>query len=905
MSKSKRFFIIDGYAVLFRAHYALIRNPLITTYGLHTSALFGFSNQILKLIKDENPDYLACAFDTKGKNFRHVLYEKYKANRSEMPVEMQSQLPHLWEILERMRIPVFQKDGFEADDIIGSLASDAEKQGFSTYIVSGDKDFMQLVNDKTFLYSPGNKKNPGPVIYTSKMVERRWGVGPDKIIDLLGLMGDSSDNVPGVSGVGEKTASKLLCKYGTLENIYKNIESITNKRVYNGLKNGIEDAKLSKKLVTIVTSLDLSYDVKDLKTKSIDYKKCSEKFSELEFHALIKKLPSNNRQEKNKNKIDTDKNYKIILNRKELNDLIIKLEKSDIISFEIYSYSSSPICSEIIGISFSTKPNSGFYVPFSYYEKKENNFDEKSDLDYVMKKIEFLFLDINKKKIGHNIKFNSLILKKYDINVQGPHFDISIAAHLLNPDSRSIDLRSLSLDYLNYDKTSYEGLIGKGRERKTIDQIPLEKFAFYAAEVSDITLQLNYILQLKLEKSQLYNYFLKIEMPLVRVLIEMEYFGTFVDSKLLKKMSAQINKNLAKLRNSIFEVSEMEFNINSTQQLSNVLFDVLELPQLKKRSTAEGILKKLQKYHELPKMILEYRKYNKLKNTYVDSLPDLINNRTGRIHTTFNQTIAATGRLSSTKPNFQNIPARTGEGREIRKSFRAKDNSWKILSADYSQIELRIMAHLSQDKSLTNAFMNKEDVHSQTASNVFNVDITDVTPDMRRTSKIVNFGIMYGAGPFRMSQELGIPIKEASEIVRTYFLKYPGIQNYVNITIEKARKHKFVETILGRKRPVWNIRSNNNLHRKAAERMAINMPIQGSAAEMIKLAMISITENIKQMGMESKLVLQIHDELLFEFPVHEQDTLLKLVIDKMENAMKLSVPIIVDHGIGSNWHDAH
>ena len=905
MSQSKRFFIIDGYAVLFRAHYALIRNPLITTYGLHTSALFGFSNQILKIIKDENPDYLACAFDTKGKNFRHKLYEKYKANRSEMPDEMQSQLPHLWEILDKMRIPVFKKEGYEADDIIGSLATDAEKQGFSTYIVSGDKDFMQLVNDKIFLYSPGNKKNPGPIIYTSKLVEERWGVEPDKIIDLLGLMGDSSDNVPGVSGVGEKTASKLLRKYGTLENIFKNIERITNKRAYNGLKNGIEDAKLSKKLVTIVTSLDLSYNIKDLKIKSIDFKKCSEKFSELEFHALVKKLHSNYEKKDNKNTTNTKKKYNIILNRKDLDQLIIKLENSDKISYDVCALSSSPMSSEIIGISFSIKPNSGFYVPFIYKGKKENNFDKNGDLNYVMKKFENIFSNSNKKKIGKNIKFNSLIFKKYGIDTEGIHFDILLAAHLLKPDSRSINLRSLSLDYLNYEKSSYQDLIGKGRDRKTIDQIPLKEFAFYAIEVADIILQLNEILRSKLKESKLDNYFFDIEMPLIKVLIEMEYFGTFVDSKFLGKMSEDINKNLKKLSNSIFKVSKEEFNINSTQQLANVLFDVLELPQLKKRSTAEDILRKLQKYHELPKMILEYRKFNKLKNTYVDSLPGLINDHTGRIHTTFNQTIAATGRLSSTKPNFQNIPARTDEGREIRKSFRAKDNSWKILSADYSQIELRIMAHLSKDKTLTYAFLNKEDVHSQTASNVFNVDINDVTPEMRRTSKIVNFGIMYGAGPFRMSQELGIPINEASEIIRMYFIKYPGIKNYINNTIEKARIQKYVETILGRKRSVWDIQSNNNLHRKSAERMAINMPIQGSAAEMIKLAMISIGENITQMGMESKLVLQIHDELLFEFPVHEQETLLKLVIDEMENAIKLSVPIIVDHGIGNNWYDAH
>jgi len=904
LTARKRFFIIDGYAILFRSHFALIRNPLITSYGLHTSALFGFANQILKLIRSENPDYIACAFDSKEKTFRHDMYKEYKANRPKMPDELKMQLPHLWGMLEAMNLPVLKKPGVEADDIIGTLAIQAEKEGLDTYIVSGDKDFMQLMNEHIFLYAPGTRKSPNPIIYDPVKVEERWGVPPEKIIDLLGLMGDSSDNVPGVAGVGEKTAVRLIKEYGSLEGALENSDKITNKRVHNGLKDGVENARLSKELVTIITEVDLTHDVAELEKRNMDLNACTEKFTELEFHALIKQLTPESNAAIKPRISKTEKQYKTVLSEKDLDDLVKELERAKRISFDLETTSLLPMEAEIVGLSFSTISDSGWYIPILYQEKEKNNFGT-DDADTVLKKLEPIFEDNSKAKTGQNIKFDALILKEHGITVRGLEFDTMIAAHLINPAARSYKLDILSLEYLNHEMVPIEDLIGKGRNQITMDQVPLEKAAFYAVEDADITFQLTKILELKLQEAGLYKFFTDIEMPLVPVLIDMEHAGTFVEPEFLRSMSSEINTKLEGLIASIYKLSGTEFNINSTQQLANVLFDILELPQIKKRSTAENVLKQLQEHHELPKRILEYRKYNKLKNTYVDALPELINEKTGRIHTTFNQTIAATGRLSSTNPNFQNIPIRTDEAREIRKSFRVQKDGWKIFSADYSQVELRIMAHFSRDKGLITAFQNGEDIHSRTASHVFNVPIDLVLPEMRRTAKVVNFGIMYGAGPFRMSQELGIPRKEAVAIIESYFEQYPGIQNYIDTTLEKARNEKYVETILGRRRPVWDADSDNGLRRQAAERMAINMPIQGSAAEMIKLAMIAIQKEMIQWGMKTKLILQIHDELLFEFPNDEEEILVKLVVDKMENAMELSVPIIVDYGIGETWYDAH
>ena len=901
---NKRIFIIDGYALLYRSHFALIRNPLITSYGLDTSALFGFINQTLKLIRRENHDFLVCAFDSKGKNFRHEMYDLYKANRSEMPIELQNQLPHLWESLDALKIPIIKKKGFEADDIIGTLVTEAEKTGLLSYIVSGDKDFMQLINDRVFLYAPGNRRSPDPIIYDTKKVEERWGVPPQKIIDLLGLMGDSSDNVPGVSGIGEKTAVKLIKKYGSLEGALANAESVKNKRAQNGLKEGYENAILSKKLVTILTDVNLNVNVLDYKKNNINLSDCKKKFSELEFHAILKQLKNREEASNSTNEKTFKKDYKTILNNDALNQLINVLNDSDLIAFDLVTTSTVPMEAEIIGISFSVKEHEGYYIPLRYPEKEKNNFGE-DDEKIVIDKLSKLFEDQSKLKTAQNIKYNSLILKKFGICIDGISFDTMVAAHLINPSAKSISIDTLSIEYFNYEMVPILDLIGRGKNQINLDEVHLEKVAFYASEYSDISLQLTKILKFKLKEKELFTYFNTIELPLLKVLTQMEFIGTFVDVNLLKTMSKRISDKLDSITSSIYALSGKEFNINSTQQLATILFDELELPKIKNRSTAETVLKKLGIYHELPKQILDYRKYFKLKNTYLDSLQKLVSKDTGRIHSTFNQTIAATGRLSSTNPNFQNIPIRREEGKEIRRAFRAEKKDWKIFSFDYSQIELRIMAHYSKDDSMLEAFVNNKDIHSQTASNIFNVPTDNVLPEMRRTAKIVNFGIMYGAGPFRLSQELGIPRKEASLIINKYFEQYPGIKNYINDTIVSATKKKYVKTIFGRKRSIWDIDSENGIRKKAAERMAINMPIQGSAAEMIKVAMIAIHEEIKNKSMKSKMILQIHDELIFECPFEEEDQLISLVVSRMENAMKLSIPIVVDYGSGNTWLEAH
>ena len=901
-SKRKRLFIIDGYAILYRAHFALIRNPLITSYGLHTSALYGFINQILKLIKSESPEYLVCAFDSKEKTFRHDMYDNYKSNRPPMPEELQTQLPHLWEILEIMNIPMLKKPGFEADDIIGTIAVDADKQGLQTFIVSGDKDFMQLINDQIFMYSPGTRKSPNPIIYTPDKVEEKWGLPPSKIIDLLGLMGDSADNIPGVTGVGEKTAVKLLKKYGSLESALENADNITNKRVHNGLKEGVENAKLSKELATILTDVELELKIKDFKIRKMDVDLTIEKFTRLEFHAFVKQINSkavNVKVEKN-SKI----NYVLVKTKDELSQLVQNMLTKKEVSFTLITDNLSPMNAEIIGISFCIDLDKIFYIPIFYKNKEKNNFSN-DDLSYVLNELKIIFESTKISKNSHNIKYNLSVLKNKGIEVDNLGFDTMIASHLINPASRSNMLDSLSLEYLNTELESIDDLIGRGRNKIKIEDVDIQKLMKQACDDSDSIFKLKKLLQEKLVEIGLNNYLENIEIPLIKVLLKMEHNGAYVDSKYLKQMSDKIEIILDDLTRKIYSFSKDNFNINSTQQMANLLFDELNLPQIKKRSTAEEVLNQLSLQHELPQLVLAYRKYNKLKNTYIDSLPQLINIKTGRIHSTFNQTIAATGRLSSTNPNFQNIPIRSEEGKEIRKAFSTQTKGWKILSADYSQIELRIMAHFSNDNELISSFKQKEDIHTRTASKVFNVAIEDVIPEMRRSAKIVNFGIMYGAGPFRISQELGIPRKESVALIESYFNEYPGIQDYIDSTIEKARKQKFVSTINGRKRPVWDADSDNGLRRKAAERMAINMPIQGTAAEMIKIAMIEIYDELEKNKMKSKMILQIHDELLFEYPIEEEQELIDIVILKMENAMELQVPLVVDYGVGNNWYKAH
>jgi len=900
--QQKRLFIIDGYATLYRAHYALIRNPLTNTAGTPTSAVFGFANQVFQLIEDEKPDYLVAAFDSKGKNFRHELYTDYKANRSEMPDEIQTQLPYLWELLEAMNIPMLRVGGVEADDIIGTVAKMCDKENLQCNIVSGDKDFMQLINDKTFLYAPQARKR-AKEIFDKKKVLEKWGVGPEHIIDLLGLMGDSSDNVPGVQGVGPKTAKKLIQDFGSIENIYEEIDNISNEKMREKLLNSKDNALLSKQLVTILTDVKIDATINDFEKKEMDSSKLEDIFKELEFSGLLKKIGSN--ESINIESVKREKSYSNLITIDQLTSFVSSVKENEWLSVDLETTSINPMVAEIVGFSFSMKKDTGVYVPIRFKDKKDNLFGD-DDLQTAIDILKPILENPDIPKTGQNIKYDALIMKRYGINLDGIAFDTMIAAHLISPNARSYKLDNLSISHLNYKMVPIKDLIGSGKNQITMDQVTLEDISFYAAEDADVVIELTEIFLKELKNQKLYNYFMAIEIDLLPVLIDMQFNGIFVDKDYLAIRSDEIGIKIDALHNEITKLADQDFNVNSSQQLAQILFDKLELPMIKKRSTAEAVLSELKHKHELPKLVLEYRKLFKLKNTYLDPIPTNINSISNRVHSSFNQTMTATGRLSSSSPNFQNIPIRTEDGKDVRKAIRAQSSDYQIFSADYSQVELRVMAHLSQDEALIQALNNGEDIHTFTAKNIFGIDKDeDVLPEMRRTAKIVNFGIMYGAGPFRLSQELDVPFGEAKKIKDAYFNKYKGIEDYIAKSKVLIKSEKSVQTLLGRKRAVWDSDSQNKIRRDAAERMAINMPIQGTAAEMIKIAMIKIYKDLKDNNLKSKLILQVHDELLLEVHKDEVDYISEMVLKNMKNAIELDVPIEIDCGFGPSWYEAH
>ena len=901
MTTPKRLFLIDGMALIYRAHFALIKNPLLTADGRHTSAIYGFMNSLFKLLREEDPDYISIVLDCKEPTFRHEIYTEYKATREKMPQELVEQLEPLYSVIEATKIPMIKLPGYEADDIMGTLAKKAEKESLHTYIVTGDKDMMQLVNDSTFVYTPGNRFKP-TTIYDSKKVSKKWGIGPDGIIDLLALMGDTSDNVPGIDGVGPKTAVKILNEYGTIEAALDNAEHIKNKRAREGMLNGKDLVYLSKELVTIKCDVPVDFHLEQLLRQSMDAQVLTEKFEDLELYSLIQHAT---KFSDDIIEFDTpDKNYKICTSLVELDTVIPILKNSHLISFDLETTSVIALEADIVGLSFSVKENEGWYIPIIYPEKATSLFDD-FNLKVVLDNLKPLFEDPQIYFCGQNLKYDALVLSRYDISLNGIVFDSMIAEHLLHPEKNSYKLDYLALDYLNYRMKPIEDVIGKGAKQISMAEVPLDDISFYATEDADVTLQVVRKQKPIISNESLSNPFENIEMPLLPVLITMESNGVYLDLDFLKKLSAILGEKLDTLIATIHSIAGHEFNINSPQQLAVVLFDELELKPIRKRSTAVEVLEVLKSHHPLPEYILEYRHLAKLKNTYIDSFPGHVHPKTGRVHTSLNQTIAATGRLSSANPNFQNIPIRTETGREIRKAFTVQNPEHVMLSADYSQIELRIMADFSQEPALIEAFNHGIDIHTRTAALVFSIDESLVTADQRRTAKVVNFGIMYGAGPFRMSQELGISMAEARDLINTYFNSYPGIRKYMDNTLASAHEKGFVKTRLGRRRKMTQLKSGNHNLVKAEERAAINMPIQGTAADLIKIAMINIHKKMNDGNYTSKMILQIHDELLFEGPPEEMDKLSKLVVDEMEGAMSLSVPLKVDWKIGKNWHEAH
>ena len=893
----EKLFLIDGMALIYRAYYAMVKNPLTSSKGINTSVLYGFINSLLKLLKDENPRYIAIVLDTKAKTFRHKEYDLYKANRKPMPDDLSEQLSTLYQVLKVLNIKIFKKDGYEADDLIGTIPRLISSDNISTYMYSSDKDLVQLVNKNTFLYSPGNSFKP-TIVYNIDDVYDKYGIYPNNFIDYLALVGDTSDNIPGVKGVGAKTASKLLKEFSTLENIYKGIEKIDNPRIKKILLENKDNAFLSKSLATIDKNVEIEIDIQEMQTKNLSMDKMIKELHNYDIHTFDKLL--NIKSEINENKVKINKTYNLVDTFESLNSLVDKLKDQEVISIDLETTSLDPNLAKIVGISISFKKNTGFYIPFLCNDKSIDSFNPK-DVLLLIKPI----LEISDIKfIGQNIKYDALILKRNGIDINNIFFDTMIAESLISPEKNSYKLDNLSKDYLNYNMIPIEDLIGDKSNQISMDKVPLKDICFYACEDADVVFQLYEIQSKILKEKNLEGLFYDVEIPLIKVLMDIEYNGVYVDKSIINSLRENLETELDFLKSKIHEISKKKFNINSPKQLSEVLFDDLKLKMFKKRSTSYDVLKKLVDHHPIADFLLNYRHLNKLVNTYLDKLPAFINPNTNRIHTSFNQGVTSTGRLSSSKPNFQNIPIKSDVGKSIRKAFKANEGNF-IISFDYSQIELRILAHYSKEKKLIDSFKKNLDIHAKTASLIYGLNIDEVKYNHRRVAKIINYSIAYGAGPFRISQELKITIKEASNIISNYFDRYPGIRRYIDDTIKEGLENGFVSTILGRQRNTYNLRSTNRNLQEAEKRATINMPIQGTAAELIKVAMIQIYNKLKEMKLKSKMILQIHDELLFETPKDEKENIIKMVVGEMENAIKLDVPIKVDYNFGDNWYEAH
>ena len=895
MSEQKRLFLIDGSALAYRSYFAFVRNPLINSKGENTSAPFGFTNTLLKLLREYAPEYLAVVFDTGKPTFRHERYAEYKATRQKMPDEMREQIPRIYQVIEAMQVPVLEMDGFEADDVIGTLARQASDRGIECVLVTGDKDFMQLVSPAIKVLNPRKAGNDVELIDEAGVVER-MGVSPAQITDLLGLMGDSSDNVPGVPKVGPKTAVSLVQEYGDLETVLANADKVRGKAVQENLRTYADQARLSKELVTIDMEVPVGLDLDAMAVQEFDIEVLSELFKELEFSRFLRELGPEEEE--------VEVVYETIATEEVLDRLIEAIVGADsLIAVDLETTDIDAMRAEIVGISLCAEPLHAYYIPVGHMD------GPNLDRERVLEKLRPMLEDPSVPKCGQNVKYDAMVLVRAGVHPQGFVFDTMIASYLADPAARQHNLDALSLQYLNHKMVPITDLIGSGKKQISFAKVPVDKAAAYSCEDADITRRLEKILAPKLEELRLTELFRDIEMPLVEILRRMEEVGVSVDVDLLGEMSGRMEAQLEGLMAEIYEEAGEEFNINSTQQLGRILFEKLELPHKRKTKTGYStdvrVLEDLADRHPLPKLLLEYRQVMKLKSTYVDALPRMIHPETERIHTSFNQSITATGRLSSSDPNLQNIPIRTEVGREIRRAFVPGDPSWVLLSADYSQIELRIMAHLSGDETLAESFRADEDVHSRTAALLFSVFPEMVDEEMRRRAKTINYGVMYGMGRYGLARQLGIPPFEAQDFIDSYFATYPGVAKYVEETIQEARKDGFVTTLRGRRRYLPEINSKNTRVREFAERTAVNTPIQGSSADLIKIAMINLSRRIAEESLRTRMILQVHDELVFEVPMDEVDRAQELVVREMERALPLSVPVRVDAGVGGDWLEAH
>lgn len=944
---NKKLFLLDAYALIYRAYFAFSNSPRINSNGLNTSAIFGFTNTLLDIIKKEQPSHIGVVFDTSAPTHRHIEFEAYKAHREEMPEDLRKAIPYIYKLLEALNIPAIEMDGFEADDIIGTLAKRAEENGFITYMMTPDKDFGQLVSTNIFIYKPGYKGGPPEKLGLQEICAKYGIVRADQVIDILGLMGDTADNIPGIRGVGEKTALSLIHEYGTIENVLNNTAKLKGK-LKEKVENGKEDAILSRMLATIILDVPIPFDEELLRAKEIHKDKVKTLFTELEFRRLsqlllgedltkevikekefqneivIQEGPSkktkpgqldifghtgtveeeNETTEKiNYETIETVKhNYKLIENSTQRAALIVELSKLKQFCFDTETTGLDTMTAELVGLSFSWEATEACYVPIPA---------EQTEAQLIIDEFKTLFANELIGKTGQNIKYDMNVLKNYGVAINGILFDTMIAHYLLQPDMRH-GMDALAGSYLNYAPVSIETLIGKrGKNQISMRDVAVEKIMSYAAEDADITWQLQNVFSPLLKEANAQKLFDEVEMPLVPVLAAMEREGIAIDTETLKKYSTQLATEISIIELEIQNLAGTPFNISSPKQVGDILFEVLKISAKPKKTktgqyaTGEDILQKLIKNHPIIEKILEYREMMKLKNTYVDTLPEMMNVKTGRIHTSYNQVVAATGRLSSDNPNLQNIPVRTARGREIRKAFIPKNNNYVLMSADYSQIELRIVASICGDENMCAAFRDGKDIHTATAARVYGIAESEVTKEMRYKAKSVNFGIIYGQGAFGLAENLGISRGEAKELIENYFREYPGVKKYMDDTVNFAREYGYVQTILGRRRYLSDILSTNAVVRGFAERNAINAPIQGSAADMIKVAMINVQAALIKNKFETKLLLQVHDELVFDVPENEVEIVKPVIEAAMINALKLNVPIEVGIGVGKTWLEAH
>ena len=919
VSANKTFVIIDAMAMAYKAYYAFIGRPLKTSKGEPTSAVFGFVNQLLKVLEDHKPDFIAVATDSKEKTFRHDKYEAYKATREAMPEDMVPQIGRIKEIVELMNIPLYILPGYEADDIIGTVVKLAEKKGMISYAITPDKDYMQLVTDKTIVARPGRGSDE-VIFYDVQKVIEKYGFEPKQMIDYLALVGDSSDNVPGVKGVGEKTALPLIQQFGSIENLYKNLDKVDKPAVKKKLEENRDNAFLSKELVTINCSVPMEFNFEKAKFEKPEFDKLRDLFIELEFKNLYNRLLKIYDQESEKKEIrqeelsdakifdKTKAKYELITTKKDAEKLAEKLNKAQLIVFDTETDSLDPFELNIVGASFTTKAGEAYFVAIHPGSKIFSDGKKRLPVDDFKNIFQPLLENKKIKKVCQNGKYDISVMRGLGIKVENFYFDTMVASYIIDPDQKH-GMDDLAENYLNYQPIKLSSLIGEKKDPTKIYDVELEKLSDYAAEDADITYQLYEKLSKEIKKEQLEKVAYEVDFPLVPVLEDMEYEGVKIDKAALESFSKDLEKLIKDYTKKIHKTAGEEFNISSPKQLQVILFEKLGLASGRKTktgfSTDARALENLRGEHEIVDMILDYRQVTKLKSTYTDALPNLINPKTGRVHTDFNQTIAATGRLSSVNPNLQNIPIRSEMGKEIRKAFVPRDKNFVLLSADYSQIELRLLAAICKDEALMKAFKSGEDIHRSTAALVFMVEPKDVTPDMRRKAKEVNFGILYGIGPFGLKTRLGIPQSHAKEIIELYFKTFKNVRKYMDDSVKKAQTKGYAETLLGRRRFLRNINSNNRVVRQFEERVAINMPIQGTAADMIKLAMIKIHYELEKRKAKTKMVLQVHDELVFDAHKDEVDELRPMIKEIMETAMPVDVPIVVDTGVGENWLDAH